>query len=72
VQAFIPELLSYLHIESLCHGNATKEDALRLTRIVEENLGAKPLEFEKLDGVRSLILPSGSFSWCYVNSKLPK
>lgn len=61
VQAFIPELLSNLHIETLIHGNATKEDALKLTRIVEENLGAKPLDFEKLVGVCSLMLPSGIF-----------
>jgi insulysin len=61
VQAFIPELLSNLHIETLIHGNATKEDALKLTRIVEENLGAKPLDFESVEGTRSLLLPTGTF-----------
>jgi insulysin len=59
VQQFIPELLSNLHIETLIHGNATKEDALKLTRIVEENLGAKPLDFESVEGTRSLLLPTG-------------
>jgi len=57
VQAFIPELLSNLHYESLIHGNATKEDAFKLTRIVQDNLGAKPLDLESFDGTRSLILP---------------
>src|SRR5271169_3515085 len=61
VQDFIPELLSNLHVETLIHGNATKEDAFRLTRIVQENLGAKPLDFENVEGTRSLILPPGEF-----------
>jgi insulysin len=61
VQDFIPELLSNLHVETLIHGNATKEDAFRLTRIVQENLGAKPLDFESVEGTRSLILPPGEF-----------
>jgi insulysin len=61
IQAFIPELLSNLHIEALIHGNANKEDAFKLTRIVEENLGAKPLDFESMEGTRSLILPHGNF-----------
>jgi insulysin len=60
VQAFIPELLSNLHIETLIHGNATKEDALKLTRVVEENLGAKSLDFESVEGTRSLLLPTGT------------
>src|SRR5579859_3431160 len=59
VQAFIPELLSNLHIEALIHGNATKDDAFKLTRIVEENLGAKPLDFDSVEGTRSLLLPHG-------------
>jgi len=62
VQAFIPELLSSLYLESLVHGNATKEDALKLTRIVQENLGAKLIESDKLEGTRSLILPPGIIS----------
>lgn len=64
VQAFIPELLSNLHIEALIHGNATKEDAFKLTRIVEENLGAKPLDFDRVEGTRSLLLPRGIPSFC--------
>ena len=57
VQKFIPELLSNLHIEALIHGNATKEDAFKLTRIVEETLAAKPLDFAQVEGTRSLLLP---------------
>lgn len=48
-----------MHVETLIHGNATKEDALKLTRIVEDNLGAKPLDFESVEGTRSLLLPPG-------------
>jgi insulysin len=59
VQAFIPQLLSHLHIETLFHGNATKDDAIRLARIVEENLRAKSLDHSKIDVSRSSILPPG-------------
>lgn len=69
VQAFIPELLSHLHIEALIHGNATKDDAFKLTRIVEENLGAKPLDFDSVEGTRSLLLPDGTLQFCIPNNK---
>src|SRR5437764_944333 len=67
VQAFIPELLSNLHIEALIHGNATKDDAYKLTRIVEENLGAKPLDFDSVEGTRSLLLPHGILQFLHDN-----
>ena len=55
-------MLSNLHVETLIHGNATREDAFRLTRIVQENLGAKSLDFDSVEGTRSLILPAGEGS----------
>jgi insulysin len=60
VQAFIPELLYSLHIETLIHGNATKEEALTLLRIVQENLGSIPLDYDSIIGARSLLLPGGT------------
>jgi insulysin len=60
VQAFIPELLYSLHIETLIHGNATKEEALTLVRVVQENLGSKPLDYNSIIGARSLLLPDGT------------
>jgi len=54
---FIPDLLSHLHLEALIHGNATKEDALKLTRIIQETLGTKQLDIENVEGTRSLLLP---------------
>ena len=59
VQAFIPELLSNLYYESQIHGNASKEDAFKLTRIVQDHLGARPLDIESFKGTLSLILPKG-------------
>ncbi|KAJ8935785.1 hypothetical protein NQ314_012635 [Rhamnusium bicolor] len=38
LEAFIPQILSKMHIECLVHGNVNKEKALHLVQIVEENL----------------------------------
>jgi insulysin len=60
VQAFIPEILSSLHIETLIHGNTTKEEALALSRVVQETLEFKPLDYDSIIGPRSLLLPHGT------------
>jgi insulysin len=60
VQAFIPELLHSLHFETLIHGNATKNEALRLLRVVQENLGSRPLDYDTIIGARSLFLPGST------------
>lgn len=60
VQAFIPELLCSLHIETLIQGNATKEEALTLLRVVQETLGGRPLDYDSIIGARSLLLPGGT------------
>jgi secreted Zn-dependent insulinase-like peptidase len=57
VQDFISELLSTLYVEALVHGNATRDDAFRLTRIVQENLGAKALDVANVEETRPLMLP---------------
>ncbi|XP_069679683.1 insulin-degrading enzyme isoform X2 [Periplaneta americana] len=38
VEAFIPQILSKMHIECLIHGNADKQKALHLVHLVEERL----------------------------------
>ncbi|KAH0808873.1 hypothetical protein GEV33_013918 [Tenebrio molitor] len=38
LEAFIPQILSKMHIECLIHGNANKEKALQLVQIVEDRL----------------------------------
>ncbi|XP_056631781.1 insulin-degrading enzyme isoform X2 [Diorhabda carinulata] len=38
LEAFIPQILSKMHIECLIHGNANKEKALELVRIIEDSL----------------------------------
>ncbi|RZC37709.1 insulin-degrading enzyme, partial [Asbolus verrucosus] len=38
LEAFIPQILSRMHIECLIHGNANKEKALQLVQIVEDRL----------------------------------
>ncbi|VEN56875.1 unnamed protein product [Callosobruchus maculatus] len=38
LEAFIPQVLSKMHIEAMVHGNANKQKALELVRIVEDTL----------------------------------
>ena len=59
VQTFIPKLLSKLHLETLVVGSTTKERALDMSNIVQEILGAKPLDLDSIDGSRSLLIPAG-------------
>lgn len=61
IQQFYPEMLSRLHVEGLVHGNMDREQALRVSQIVEEGLGAetRPLVPSELTAMRSLLLPEG-------------
>jgi insulysin len=60
VQTFYPYLLRQMHIETLVHGNVYKEDALRLTNLVENTLKPRPLLQTQLPVRRCLIFPPGS------------
>jgi secreted Zn-dependent insulinase-like peptidase len=60
VQTFPLRLFSNLHIETLIYGNASKEDAIQLSRIVQEKFDAKPVDIESLERTRSLLLPAGN------------
>ncbi|KAF9155375.1 Insulinase (Peptidase M16) [Linnemannia schmuckeri] len=62
IQLFYPEMLARLHVEGLVHGNMDREQALRMSEIMEEGLGAdtRPLVPSELTAMRSLLLPEGS------------
>jgi insulysin len=57
VRAFFPQLLAQVHIELLAHGNIYKEDALKLTDMVESILKPKTLPSSQWPIRRSLVLP---------------
>ncbi|KAF9291020.1 Insulinase (Peptidase M16) [Linnemannia elongata] len=61
IQLFYPEMLARLHVEGLVHGNMDRGQALRVSEIVEEGLGAatRPLVPSELTAMRSLLLPEG-------------
>lgn len=59
IQQFYPQLLREVHIETLVHGNLYKEDALRLTQLVESSLKSHPLPSSQWPVQRSLVLPEG-------------
>ncbi|KAF2157769.1 LuxS/MPP-like metallohydrolase [Myriangium duriaei CBS 260.36] len=60
LRRFIPQILSQLHIEVLAHGNLYREDALRLTDIVESTMKSRTLPTSQWPVRRSLVLPQGS------------
>lgn len=64
LQAFIPELLSKLHIEALIHGNVTKQQAFELVSVVESGLQekcqTKSLLRSQLLKDREIQIPHGS------------
>uniref|UniRef100_A0A8C2MPK7 Insulin-degrading enzyme n=1 Tax=Cricetulus griseus TaxID=10029 RepID=A0A8C2MPK7_CRIGR len=61
LKAFIPQLLSRLHIEALLHGNITKQAALGIMQMVEDTLvehaHTKPLLPSQLVRYREVQLP---------------
>lgn len=60
ISCFYPQLLRQLHLEILCHGNIYKEDALRITDLVESTLKPRALPPTQWQMARNLILPPGS------------
>lgn len=59
VSTFYPQLLRQVHLEVLVHGNLYKEDALRMTRLVESTLKLRALPEAQRHVRRNLILPKG-------------
>jgi insulysin len=60
VQNFFPQVIAQCHIEILAHGNLYKEEALKITDLVEKTLRPKKLPPTQLPIKRTLILPPGS------------
>lgn len=60
VRAFFPQILRQMHIEILVHGNLYREDALKISDLVESNLKTKRLPASQWPIRRTLVLPSGS------------
>ncbi|XP_034755125.1 insulin-degrading enzyme isoform X2 [Etheostoma cragini] len=65
LKAFIPQLLSRLHIEALLHGNIPKESALGMMQMVEDTLiehaHTKPLLPSQLIRYREVQVPDGGW-----------
>lgn len=59
IQTFFPQLLRQMHIETLVHGNLYKEDALRLSNLIESTLKPRALSQAQWPVRRSLIFPPG-------------
>lgn len=60
VKLFQQQVLSQLYIETYCHGNLHKEDALKVTNVLELTFKPRTLPRSQLPIVRSLLLPPGS------------
>ena len=60
ISCFYPQLLRQVHVEVLCHGNIYKEDALRITDLVESTLKPRALPPTQWQMARNLIIPPGS------------
>jgi insulysin len=64
VRNFRKEILSQLHMEVYAHGNFYKEDALKLTDMIESTLKPRLLPRNQWPIQRSLLFPPGSnFLW---------
>ncbi|KAF5191287.1 Nardilysin-like [Thalictrum thalictroides] len=61
-----------LHIEGLCHGNLSKEEAIKIADIFKCNLSTEPLPMNLRHKERVLCLPSGAnlVRYVRVNEKL--
>ena len=60
ISVFYPQLLDQIHIEALAHGNLYKEDALRMTRLIETILKPRPLPQAQWQVRRNLNFLRGS------------
>ena len=60
ISTFYSQLLRQVHIEILCHGNVYKEDALRLTDLIESTLKPRVLPQSQWTIPRNLMLSPGS------------
>lgn len=59
IQEFYPHLLQQTHIETFVHGNLYKEDALRISNLIETTLKPRVLPKAQWPVERALIFPPG-------------
>ncbi|KAL7290058.1 hypothetical protein TKK_0015787 [Trichogramma kaykai] len=74
VRQFAPLLMSKMHIESLIHGNFTRDEALRMGKIVENKIISNlpdltPLLPRQMVLYREIKLPNGSHYVYEINNK---
>ncbi|CAI0401778.1 unnamed protein product [Linum tenue] len=60
LKAFIPELLSQLYVEGLCHGNLLEEEALGIANIFRTNFPVQPLPVDMRHKEYVVCLPAGA------------
>nr|XP_027091260.1 nardilysin-like isoform X1 [Coffea arabica] len=60
LRAFIPDLLSQLYIEGLCHGNILEEEAVVISNIFKSNFSVPALPVEMRHKECVMCLPSGA------------
>lgn len=60
LQAFIPELLSELYVEGLCHGNLLEEEVINISNTFKCNFSVPAIPFEMRHKEQVLCLPSGA------------
>ena len=60
ISLFYPQLLRQLHVEVQVHGNLYKEDALRISDLIESTLKPRPLPISQWNIRRDLLLSEGS------------
>lgn len=66
---FIPELLSQLYIEGLCHGNLSENEASTIANIFKNTFSALALPDEMRHKEKVLRLPSRGYLVCNANVK---
>lgn len=59
IQQFYPHLLRQMHIETFVHGNLYKEDALKLSNLIETTLKPRALPQTQWPVARALVFPPG-------------
>ena len=60
VSTFFPQLLRQIHVEVFCHGNIYKEDALKMTDLIETIFQPRTLPPSQWQIKRNMIYPPGS------------
>ena len=60
VNLFQKKILSQMYIETFTHGKMGREDALKVTSIIESTFRPQVLPYAQVPTVKSFLLPSGS------------